>query len=218
MTACYQTVLNWLRFTKAGRAVRFAFGLLFTYGGYFFWQIVAAFVAFFALGSGTGHADEGLLIETGCLFLHLGVVGWLFWRRVLYTTWMVWALNVAVPIGLFAHYVLLPWYGTPLNPAYQQYRFVRGAQRYQITLEKPGNQFDVSVTEQKNSFNSPSTSISLLMGDYHVRHDTIFLQKWHGPRQCFIYHRTLVGFENSTVPIALTREPDITPLSLRQRE
>ena len=218
MTALYRTVLNWLRFTKAGQVVLFAFGLLFTYWGYFFWQVVAAFVAFFTLGSGAGHVDAGLLVEAGFFGLHLGVVSWLFWQRVLYPTWWAWAVAVAVPIGLFAHYVLLPWYGTPLDPAYQRYSFVRGSQHYQISLAKPGIQFDVSITEQKSSSNSGATSTSLLTGDYHVRHDTIFLREWQGPRQCFIYHRTLVGFENSAVPIALRQEPGITPLSLRQRK
>jgi hypothetical protein len=218
MTVLYRMVLTWLRFTKAGQVVLFAFGLLFTYGGYFLWQVAAAFVSFFTLGSGAGHADACLLVEASFLLVHLAVVSWLFWRRVLYPTWWAWALNLAVPIGLFAHFVLLPWYGTPLDSAYQRYRFVRGSQRYQITLEKPGNGFDISVTEQNTSSNTTATSTSLLMGDYTVRHDTLFLQEWQGPRRCFIYHRTLVGFENSAVPIALTREPDIAPFSLRQRK
>ena len=214
MTTRSLTVLTRLRSTKAGPAGLFVLGLLFTYGGYFFWQFVAAFVTFFTLGSGEGHTDEGLLVSAGFLLLHLGVVSWLFWRRVLFTTWWAWALNVAVPIGLFAYYVALPWYRSQLDSTYQQYRFVKGSQQYRITLEKPGNQFDVSdVTNQKGG-----STTSLLMGDYQVRHDTIFLQQWHGPRQCFIYRRALVGFENSAVPIMLTRERDIHPLSLRQQE
>lgn len=56
------------------------------------------------------------------------------------------------------------------------------------------------------------------MGDYQVRHDTIFLREWQGRRQCFIHHNMLVGFEDSTVPIALIHECDSTPLSLRPRE
>ena len=214
MTTRYLTVLTWLRSTKAGQAVLLVFGLLFTYGGYYFWQVVAAFVAFFTLGSGEGHTDEGLLVSAGFFVLHLGVVSWLLWRRVLYTTWWACVLTVAVPLSLFARHVVLPWYRTPPDSTDQQYRFVSGSQHYRITLEKPGNQFDVSdVTNQKNG-----TTTSLLMGDYHVRHDTIFLREWQGPRQCFIYRRALVGFENDAVPITLTRERDITPLSLRQRE
>lgn len=213
MTGLYRTVVTWLRFTTAGRAVLFALGLFFAYGGYFFWQVVAAFVAFFTLGSGAGHADAALLVEAGGLFLHLVVVSWLGWRRVLYPAWWAGAVNLAVPLGLFAHYVLLPWVGTPPDSTYQRYCFVSGGQRYRITLEKPGTYFDVSVTDLESG--STHTSTSLLMGDYRIRHDTLVLQAWRGPRRCFIYHRTLVGFENSPVPIALTRESDITPFSLR---
>ncbi|GAB3290661.1 hypothetical protein GCM10027511_03230 [Hymenobacter humi] len=108
MTISYQKLKIWLHFTKAGQVVRFALGLLLTCGGYFFWQIVAAFVCFFAFGSGAGHDDESLLVCSGFLALHVGVVSWLFLRRKLYTVWWAWALNVAIPIGLFAYYVLLP--------------------------------------------------------------------------------------------------------------
>lgn len=214
MPTFYLTLLAWLHSTKARHLALFAIGFLFTYCGYFFWQIIAAYVCFFTLGSGAGHDDEGLLVSAGFLFVHIGALTWLYWERTLYATWWAWILNVAVSIGLFAYYVFLPWYSTPLPPTYQQFSFVRGSQYYRIILEKPENHFDISdFTNQRNG-----TTTSILMSDYQVRHDTIFLQEWHGPRQCFIYHRTLVGFDNSTVPIPLILEIDITPLSLRKRE
>ena len=212
----YTPLFTWLRATTVGQLVCFAGGLLFTYIGYLFWQAVAAVVYFFAFGSGDGHHDELLLVEAGGVLLHLGVVSWLGWRRVLYPTWGAWAIGVGVPIGLFAHYILLPWYQTPPGPSYQQFSFLKGSHRYQLTLERPGNGFDVSVAGLRTGSSSVATSTSLLMGNYRVRHDTIFLREWQGPRQCFIYHHTLVGFENSPLPIALTREPDSTPFSLRQ--
>ncbi len=108
MIISFQTLVTWLRSTKAGQVVLFALGVLFTYWGYIFWQIVAAFACFFTFGSGAGHDEEGLVVSIGFLALHVGVVSWLFWRRVLYITWWAWALSVAIPVGVFTHYMLLP--------------------------------------------------------------------------------------------------------------
>jgi len=201
-----------LRSATAGQVALFVLGLLASVGGYFFWQVVGAFVDFFVCGSGAGHTDEGLLIAAGFLLLHLGILSWLFWRKGLYTTWGAWALSVGVAIGLFAYYTFLPWHGTPPDSAYQRYIFVKNGQHYELTLESPGHSFDVSdVTNRENG-----STTSLLMGDYQVRHDTTFLREWAGPRQCFIYHHTLVGFGKNTQAIPLLRGNDSNPLSLRQ--
>ncbi len=191
---------TWLRATTTGQFVLFALGLGLAVGGYFFWQAVAAFVWFFALGTGEGHARGTFLLEAGFLVVHVALLSWLFGRRLLYSTWWAWLVSAGVAIVLFAGLVLYPWYRAPADPTYQAYTFARGAQRYQLTLAQPGNSFDISeVTRQPNG-----TTLSLLMGDYQQRHDTLFLQEWHGPRRGFIYHHTLVGFENSPVPIPLT--------------
>ena len=204
------SLLNWLRSAKTRQVVLFILGLVLTVGGYWLLQVIAAFVYFFAFGSGEGHRNEGLLVEAGFLALHVGLLSWLFWQRVLYPTWWAWALNVTVAISLFTSYVFLPWYGAPPDSTYQRYTFVQEDHYYEITLENPGHVFDLSdVTNQKNGFTT-----SLLMGNYQVRHDTIFFREWAGPRQGFLYHRTLVGFENSTRPISLTRERDVTPWTL----
>jgi hypothetical protein len=113
-------------------------------------------------------------------------------------------------VGHFAYYVFVHWYNTPRDSTYQRYSFVRGAHRYEVTLEEPGHGFDISdVTNQPHG-----TTTSLLMGDYQERHDTIFMREWAGLRQYFIYHHTLVGFENGAKPISLTREHDILPFTL----
>lgn len=168
------------------------------------------FYLFFTVGSGEGHHNEQLLISSGFFVLHAGVLSWLAWRGLLYHTWWAWALNIGVAVGLFAGYEFFPWYRTPRDSTYQRYNFVRGSQRYVITLETPRHSFDVSdVTNQENG-----STTSLLMGDYQVRHDTIFLREWAGPRQCFIYNRTLVSFDKSPQAIPLTREKDIAPWTL----
>jgi hypothetical protein len=204
------SLLTWLRSGKTGQAVLFTLGLLLTGAGYWLWQVIAALVYFLAIGSGEGHRNEGLLVEGGFLVLQVGLLSWLFWRRVLYPTWWAWALNVTVAISLFTNYAFLPWYGAPPDSTYQRYTFVQGDHHYEITLENPDHVFDLSdVTNQKNG-----STTSLLLGDYQVRHDTIFFREWAGSRKGFLYDRTLVGFENSTRPIPLTRERDSTPWTL----
>ena len=210
MTSPNLPLLPWLRSSKVKRVVFLALGLLLTVGGYFLWQVVGGFVYFFTVGSGAGHHNEQLFISSGFFVLHAGVLSWLAWRGVLYHTWWAWALNIGVAVGLFAGCEFFPWYRTPRDSTYQRYNFVRGSQRYAITLETPRHSFDVlDVTNQENG-----STTSLLMGDYQVRHDTIFLREWVGPRQYFIYHRTLVGFDKSPQAIPLTREKDITPWTL----
>ena len=211
MPTRYQSWLTWLRASTAEHVVLWALGLLLTVSGYFLWQVVGAFIHFFAFGSGEGHQDQGLLVSAGCLALHVGVLSWLAWRRVLYTTRWAWALNVGVAVSLFAFFVFSPWYAAPRDSTYRRYSFVQGGQRYEITLEHPGHVFDLSdVPNRKNG-----STTSLLMGNYRERHDTLFFHEWAGARHGFLYQRTLVGFENSTRPIPLTRENDIKPWSLR---
>ncbi|PJJ59287.1 hypothetical protein [Hymenobacter chitinivorans] len=199
--------------------VRFGLGFMLTVVGYFFWQVIAAFAAFFTIGSGGGHRDEALVIEAGFLAVHVALLSGLAWRRVLYTPRWVWALNVGVSVGFFAYTVFVPWYSSPRDPAYQYYTFFQEGRRYEISLQKPGNSFDLlDVTDQNTAEKNDSTvsvSTSLLYGDYQVRHDTIFLRQRASPRQCFIYHGTLVGFGNSTMPIPLIREQDSKPWSLQ---
>ena len=211
MATSHPNLFTRLRSVKAEQAVLVALGLLLAIGDYDFWQAVGAVINFFAFGSGDGHNDEGLLVAVCFLCLHVGLLGWLFWRRLLYLTWWVCALSVGVAISHFASYVLVPWYNAPQDSTHQRYRFAKGAHRYEITLEEPGHGVDISdITDQPYG-----TTTSLLMGNYQARQDTIFLQEVGGPRQCFIYRGTLAGFENDAMPIPLTREQDIPPFTLR---
>jgi hypothetical protein len=197
-------LLPWLRSAKAKQALRFVLGLGVTVARYFLWQFVALFAYFFTFGSGVGHQNGGLLVSASFLAVHVGLLSWLLRRRVLYIAWWEWAVNVGVAIALFAGYVFYPWYGSPPDPTYQLYTFAQGQRRYEITLEKPGTgtYFDLSdVTRQQTG-----TTTSLLMGDYRVHHDTLFLREWQGPRQCLIYRDTLIGFEPNTKPIPLSRQ------------
>ena len=91
-----------VRSTKMGHSLHFATGLVFGLIGYFFWQFVAAFVGFFTFGSGAGHDSAAMLVGSGCLAVHVGLLSWLFRRQVLYTTWVAWAVNVGLALGLFA--------------------------------------------------------------------------------------------------------------------
>jgi hypothetical protein len=194
----------WLRSAQAKQALRLALGFGVTVAGYFFWQLVALFAYFFTFGSGAGHQNGGLLVSALFLAVHIGLLSWLFRQRVLYVAWWGWAVNVGVAIALFARYVFYPWYGSPPDPTYQLYTFAQGQQRCEITLEKPGTgtYFDLSdVTRQQTGFTT-----SLLMGDYRMCHDTLFLREWPGPRQCLIYHDTLFGFKPNARPIPLSRQ------------
>ena len=91
-----------VRFNKMGQLVLFALGVAFGLIGYFFWQFVAAFVDFFTFGSGAGHEAGALLVGMGCVAVHVGLLSWLFRRQLLYTTWVAWAVNVGLALGLFA--------------------------------------------------------------------------------------------------------------------
>lgn len=203
MTEPKLPLLPWLRSSKAGQRVLLALTLGLTIGGYFVGQVVAAFLIFFTLGSGEGHRDAGLLVQTGCLTLQVGLGSWLSWRGLRGTMWWPLAVNSGVSLVLFVYYVICPWSGFPRDPTYQSYTFTRGTHHYEISLAKPGNWFAVSDVTWKRR----GSTTSLLMGDYTVRHDTVFLREWQGPRQWLLYHRTLLGFENTTEPIPLsTRE------------
>jgi len=168
MPTRYQSWLTWLRASTAGHVVLWALGLLLTVSGYFLWQVVGAFIHFFAFGSGEGHQDQGLLVSAGCLALHVGVLSWLAWRRVLYTTRWAWALNVGVAVSLFAFFVFSPWYAAPRDSTYRRYSFVQGGQRYEITLEHPGHVFDLSdVTNRKNG-STTSALVKRLVQKSHL--------------------------------------------------
>jgi hypothetical protein len=101
--------------------------------------------------------------------------------------------------GLVFHLLLQGWYSYYHQSTYQKYTFAKGRQRYEITLEKTGSWFVLSdVTNQSNG-----RTTSLLMGNYVVRQDSVFLRDMQGVKPCLIYHHTLVGFEGSSVPIRL---------------
>jgi len=42
-----------------------------------------------------------------------------------------------------------------------------------------------------------------MRGEYVVRHDSVLLREWNGPKQCQIYRQTLVGFKGIPSPIPL---------------
>lgn len=203
MTGPKLSLSPWLRSSKVGLVILLALACGLMVVGYVVGQVVTSFFLFFTFGSGTGHQNAELLVEAGCLALQIGLVSWLFWRRLRWATWWLVVGNAGVSIGLFAYYAVYPWFISPPDITYQTYTFARGAKRYEIRLAQPGNWFDIAdVTTQQSG-----TTTSLMMGDYEVRQDTIFLREWQGIRQCFLYHQTLVGFENNTEPIPLgTRE------------
>jgi hypothetical protein len=99
-------LLLWLPSLNMGSMALFVLGLVLTVAEYFLWQIVAAFVVFFTFGSGAGHTEGTLLVEAGFLAGHMGVLSWLFRRRVLYTTWFAWAISAGLSLSLFAYFEL----------------------------------------------------------------------------------------------------------------
>lgn len=206
MTGPKLSLLPWLRSSKVGLVLLWALACGLMVVGYGVGQVVTAFVLFFTFGSGAGHQNAELLVEAGCLALQLGLVSWLFWRLLRRATWWLIVVNAGMSIGLFAYYAVYPWFISPPDPTYQTYTFAQGAQHYEISLERSGNRFDVStVTPQELTpqQRATTTTTSLMSGNYAVRHDTIFLQEWQGPRRWYLYQQTLVGFENSAEPIAL---------------
>jgi hypothetical protein len=206
MTGPKLSLLPWLRSSTGGLVLLWALACGLMVVGYVVGQVVTALVLFFTFGSGAGHQNAELLVEAGCLALQIGLISWLFWRLLRRATWWLVAVNAGVSIGLFAYYAVYPWFISPPDPTYQTYTFARGAQHYEISLEQPANRFDVlAVTPEELTpqQSATTTSTSLMRGDYEVRHDTIFLRERPGGRQCFLYHQTLVGFENNVAPIPL---------------
>ena len=107
-------------------------------------------------------------------------------------------LNALLAGGVF-HLLLHNWYDHDRHARQQRYSFAQGGHRYEITLDTKRNWFDLSdITERPKGWTT-----SLMMGEYVVRHDSVLLQQWGGPKQCRIYRRTLVGFKGSAVPIPL---------------
>jgi hypothetical protein len=162
MTTSMPPSRSWVRTLLAKPGVRFALGVSLAVLGYFFWQVVGAFVAFFLLGSGAGHQNGVMVVATVFLAVHVGLLGVLRWRRVLQAAWWSGLVNVGISLGLFSRTVWHPWYQAPRESTYQRYTFTRGTQRYRLTLEQPGHGFDLSdVTDQQQGITT-----SLLMGDY----------------------------------------------------
>jgi hypothetical protein len=106
MTQLKPRLYFWLPFLNMKPIALFVLGLALTVAGYFLWQIVAAFVVFFTFGSGAGHDEGTLLVGAGFLAVHVGVLSWLFRRRVLYTTWFAWAISAGLSLSLFAYFEL----------------------------------------------------------------------------------------------------------------
>jgi hypothetical protein len=86
--------------------IRFALGLVVSVTGYYLWQFIGVFVWFFTYCCGTAGDWATKPIATGCVVLHIGLLSWLFRRRVLYRTWLAWAASVGVVLGLHTYSVL----------------------------------------------------------------------------------------------------------------
>lgn len=105
----------------------------------------------------------------------------------------------ALLAGVIFHLLLQSWYDYDRQGRYHRYAFIQQRTRYVLTLHRKAQAFDLSdVTNQANG-----STTSLRMGDYVVRHDTVFLREGNGPRQYVMHQRTLSGFEGSTAPIPL---------------
>ena len=83
--------------------LRFALGLLLSVAGYYLWQFIGVFVWFFTYCCGTSGDWATKPIAAGCVVLHIGLLSWLFRRQILYKTWLAWATNVGVALGLYAY-------------------------------------------------------------------------------------------------------------------
>lgn len=81
----------------------FFLGLGFTFVGYFALQILGVLLWFFTYCCGASGDQATLSIGAVCVALHVGILCFLFRKRVLYTTWLVWAVNVGLVIGLFTY-------------------------------------------------------------------------------------------------------------------
>lgn len=94
--------------SKIGQPFLFVLSLALSIVGYYAWQFVGVFVWFFTYCCGESGDWATKWMSAGCVALHIGLLSWLFRRRVLYKTWMAWALSVGLALGLFAYTELLP--------------------------------------------------------------------------------------------------------------
>jgi len=105
----------------------------------------------------------------------------------------------ALLAGVVFHLLLLRWYNYDRQGRYHRYAFARQGTQYVLTIHRGEQAFDLSdITNQA----SRSTTL-LVMGDYVVRHDSVLLREWNGPRQYVLHRHTLSGFEGHATPISL---------------
>jgi hypothetical protein len=89
--------------SKLTQFMLFVLGLGATVAIYFLLQIVAAFALFFIYGSGEIAGRASTRVGAWFVAVHVGLLFLLFRKQILYTTWLAWAINTALAIGLFCY-------------------------------------------------------------------------------------------------------------------
>ena len=89
--------------SKMSQPLRFALGLALSVVGYYLWQCIGVFVWFSTYCCGAPGDWATKPISVVCVALHIGLLSWLFWRRVLYQTRLEWAASVGVALSLYAY-------------------------------------------------------------------------------------------------------------------
>jgi hypothetical protein len=94
--------------TLLGQPLLFVFSVALSVLAYYAWQVLGLLVWFFTYCCGTSGDGASTWLAAGGLVLHIGLISWLFRRRVLYTTWLAWAISVGLALGLFVYAEMLP--------------------------------------------------------------------------------------------------------------
>jgi hypothetical protein len=89
--------------SKISPPLRLALGLALSVVGYYLWQYIGVLVWFFTYCCGASGDWATKPIAAAGVALHIGLLSWLFRRRVLYRTWPEWAVSVGVALGLYAY-------------------------------------------------------------------------------------------------------------------
>ena len=89
--------------TRISQLLRFAVGLALSVVGYYLWQFIGVWVYFFTYCCGVSGDWATKPIAAVCVALHIGLLSWLFRRRILYRTWPAWAASVGMALGLYAY-------------------------------------------------------------------------------------------------------------------
>ena len=89
--------------SKMSQPSRLVLGLGLSVAGYYLWQYIGVFVWFFTYCCGASGDWATKPISAVCVALHIGLLSWLFRRRVLYKTLLEWATSVGVALGLYAY-------------------------------------------------------------------------------------------------------------------